>query len=147
MFLYGGSTATLRQLERRLSGEFPGLRLVGAFSPPFGEMRADQDEAIVEMINDSGARIVWVGLGCPKQEAWMQAHRGRVNAVMIGVGAAFDFHAGMVKRAPLWMQRCGFEWLHRLIQEPQRLATRYLVSNTVFLLAALPDVAIPRRPR
>src|SRR5262249_3983032 len=100
-FLYGGTPATLRTLEQRLRREFQGINIVGAFSPPFRELSAVEDAAIVDMINRSGARIVWVGLGCPKQEAWLRTHHGRVNAVMVGVGAAFDFHAGVVKRAPL----------------------------------------------
>jgi N-acetylglucosaminyldiphosphoundecaprenol N-acetyl-beta-D-mannosaminyltransferase len=92
---------------------------------------------MVTQINASGAGIVWVGLGCPKQELWMEAHRGRVNAVMVGVGAAFDFHAGTVKRAPKWMQNCSLEWLHRLLSEPKRLWRRYLVTNIVFLNGAV----------
>ena len=88
-------------------------------------------------INESGAGIVFVGLGCPKQEHWMAAHRGQVNAVMIGVGAAFDFHAGTVRRAPAWMRDNGLEWLHRLLSEPRRLWKRYLVTNTLFIVGAL----------
>ncbi len=147
IFLYGGTVETLRKLEARLSSEFPTLKVVGALAPPFGDITAEEDTAIADKINGSGARIVWVGLGCPKQEAWMHAHRGRVNAVMIGVGAAFDFHAGVIKRAPSWMQDHGLEWLHRLLQDPRRLATRYFVSNSIFLLAVLPNVALPRSPR
>lgn len=91
---------------------------------------------MVERINASGAGVVWVSLGCPKQEKWMAAHRGRVNAVMIGVWAAFDFHAGVVKRAPKWMRNTGLEWLHRLRSEPRRLCKRYLVTNTLFVIGA-----------
>ena len=87
-------------------------------------------------INASGAGTVWVGLGCPKQEQWMAAHRGRVQAVMIGVGAAFDYHAGKIKRAPAWMQDAGLEWFHRLLSEPHRLWRRYLVTNTLFIILA-----------
>ena len=137
MFLYGGSPSTLRHLEKRLRMEFEGINIVGAFSPPFRGLSAEEDSAIVDMINRSGARIVWVGLGCPKQEAWMHAHRHRIKAVMVGVGAAFDFHAGVVKRAPLWMRQNGLEWLHRLMQDPRRLATRYLVGNSAFIMAVL----------
>jgi N-acetylglucosaminyldiphosphoundecaprenol N-acetyl-beta-D-mannosaminyltransferase len=143
-FLYGGTLATLRILERRLRKEFPGIKIVGAFAPPFGALSAEEDAAIVDMINQSGAQIVWVGLGCPKQEAWMHAHRGRVNAVMVGVGAAFDFHAGIVKRAPLWMRQHGLEWLHRLLQDPRRLATRYIVGNSIFMMAVLLDSLFPK---
>jgi N-acetylglucosaminyldiphosphoundecaprenol N-acetyl-beta-D-mannosaminyltransferase len=143
MFLYGGTPSTLSKLERRLRAEFPGINIVGAFSPPFRDMSAEEDAAIVDMINRSAAHIVWVGLGCPKQEAWIQAHRDRVRAVMIGVGAAFDFHAGVVKRAPQWMQRNGLEWLHRLLQDPRRLARRYLVTNATFVLAVLLQSLFP----
>ena len=143
MLLYGGTPATLQRLERRLRAEFKGINIVGALSPPFREMTADEDAAAVDLINRSGARIVWVGLGCPKQEAWMHAHHSQVNAVMVGVGAAFDFHAGVARRAPLWMQRNGLEWLHRLSQDPRRLATRYLVGNSIFMIAMLPDLLFP----
>jgi N-acetylglucosaminyldiphosphoundecaprenol N-acetyl-beta-D-mannosaminyltransferase len=144
MFLYGGTPTTLQSLERRLRTEFPGINIVGAFSPPFRNLSTEEDAAIVNLINRSGARIVWVGLGCPRQEAWMRAHHNRVNAVMVGVGAAFDFHAGVVKRAPLWMRRNGLEWLHRLLQDPRRLAARYLVGNSIFIMAILLDL-VPRR--
>jgi len=139
MFLYGGTATALRSLERRLRTEFPGINVVGALSPPFRDPSAEEDAAIVDMINRSGAGIVWVGLGCPKQEAWMRAHHGRVNAVMVGVGAAFDFHAGVVERAPLWMRRNGLEWLHRLFQDPRRLAKRYLIGNSLFIVAVSLD--------
>lgn len=143
MFLYGGTPATLRRLEQRLRAEFQGIKIVGTFSPPFRQLSEREDADIVDMINRSGARIVWVGLGCPKQEAWIHAHQSRVHAVMIGVGAAFDFHAGVTKRAPLWMQRHGLEWLHRLLQDPHRLAKRYLVGNSIFILAGLLDSLFP----
>ena len=143
MFLYGSTPSTLSKLERRLRSEFPGINIVGTFSPPFRNMSAEEDAGIVDMINRSAARIVWVGLGCPKQEAWMQAHRDRVRAVMIGVGAAFDFHAGVVKRAPQWMQRNGLEWLHRLLQDPRRLAKRYLVTGAIFVMAVLLESLFP----
>lgn len=143
MFLYGATPETLRQLEQRLRTEFPDINVVGSFSPPFRNLSPEEDAAIVDMINQSGARIVWVGLGCPKQEAWMKAHRQRVNAVMVGVGAAFDFHSGAVQRAPLWMQRNGLEWLHRILQDPRRLAKRYLVANTIFLMAVLRSSLVP----
>ncbi len=137
MFLYGGSPGTLQRLEQRIRTEFPGINIVGSYSPPRRPLSAEEDAAVVEMIDRSGARIVWVGLGCPKQEGWMQAHRSRIRAVMLGVGAAFDFHAGDIKRAPQWMQQNGLEWLHRLFQDPRRLASRYLVTNSLFILALL----------
>lgn len=145
IFLYGGSPGTLQRLEQCIRTEFAGINIVGAHSPPRRPLSAEEDEAVVRMINQSGARLVWVGLGCPKQESWMQAHRGRINAVMLGVGAAFDFHAGDVKRAPQWMQKNGLEWLHRLSQDPRRLASRYLVANSLFILALLKASLLSRR--
>jgi len=132
MYCYGAAPATLALLEARLRAAFPALRMAME-SPPFRALTPQEDAAAVERINASGAGIVFVGLGCPKQERWMADHRGRVQAVMIGVGAAFDFHAGTVRRAPLWMQRRGLEWLHRLASEPRRLWRRYLVTNTLFV--------------
>jgi N-acetylglucosaminyldiphosphoundecaprenol N-acetyl-beta-D-mannosaminyltransferase len=137
IYLYGGSDATNRLLAEHLPRRFPGLVIGGAHSPPFRPLTPAEDEAVCTAINCSGARTVWVGLGCPKQEKWMAAHRGRIQAVMIGVGAAFDYHAGTIPRAPLWMQHNGLEWLHRLASEPRRLWKRYLVSNTLFLWHAL----------
>ena len=95
-------------------------------------MTGKEDAEVVDRINMSGAGIVWVSLGCPKQEKWMALHKGRINAVMVGVGAAFDYHAGTIKRAPIWMQHNGLEWLHRLCSEPTRLWRRYFITNTLF---------------
>jgi N-acetylglucosaminyldiphosphoundecaprenol N-acetyl-beta-D-mannosaminyltransferase len=136
IYCYGSTEATLALLESRLRAAFPALRL-SMESPPFRTLSSDEDAAAVGRINASGAGIVFVGLGCPKQERWMAEHRGRVNAVMIGVGAAFDFHAGTVTRAPAWMRDNGLEWLHRLASEPRRLWRRYLVTNTLFILGAV----------
>jgi N-acetylglucosaminyldiphosphoundecaprenol N-acetyl-beta-D-mannosaminyltransferase len=136
IFLFGGTQETLDRLQERIAATFPGLRIAGSYSPPFRALSAAEDEAVVAMLNDSGATTVWVCLGCPKQEAWMAEHRGRVHAVMIGVGAAFGFHAGIVRRAPPWMQRMSLEWLHRLLSEPGRLWRRYLTTNTLFIVAA-----------
>jgi N-acetylglucosaminyldiphosphoundecaprenol N-acetyl-beta-D-mannosaminyltransferase len=144
IFLYGGSDATLAILQARLLETFPGLRIAGSISPPFRRLTVEEDAADVERINASGAGTVWVSLGCPKQEKWMAAHRGRINAVMIGVGAAFDYHAGTIRRAPLWMQRRGLEWLHRLCSEPGRLWKRYLVTNTLFVVGAIKQLAFGR---
>lgn len=137
VYLYGSTPTTLVALEQRLHAALPGLVIAGRRSPPFRPLTAEEDEADVAAINASGAGVVWVSLGCPKQELWMAAHAGRVHAVMVGVGAAFDFHAGTVARAPNWMRRNGLEWLHRLASEPRRLWRRYLVTNTLFLLGAL----------
>ena len=115
---------------------FPGLRVAGTLSPPFRSLTPAEDEEVVGTINESGATVVWVGLGCPKQEIWMAEHRDRVRAVMVAVGAAFNFHAGTARRAPRWMQRFALEWLHRLISEPRRLWRRYLTTNLAFIGAA-----------
>lgn len=136
IFFYGSTTDTLDKLRRRLVAAFPALRVAGMESPPFRPLTSEEDAAAVERINASGAGIVFVGLGCPKQERWMAEHRGLINAVMIGVGAAFDFHAGTVSRAPVWMRNRGLEWLHRLVSEPRRLWRRYLVTNTLFIFGA-----------
>lgn len=136
VYLYGSTEETLSALNKRLQAAFPSLKVVGMESPPFRKLSAEEDFTAVERINTSGASIVFIGLGCPKQERWMAEHRGKVNAVMIGVGAAFDFHAGTVKRAPKWMQDAGLEWLHRLASEPRRLWKRYLVTNTLFVIGA-----------
>ena len=137
IFLYGGSVDTLARLSARITATFPGLRIAGTHSPPYRTLSSDEDQAVVEQINASGATTVWVCLGCPKQELWMAQHRGRVQAVMVGVGAAFAFHAGTARRAPRWMQRLSLEWLHRLVSEPRRLWRRYLSTNTVFMMAAM----------
>jgi N-acetylglucosaminyldiphosphoundecaprenol N-acetyl-beta-D-mannosaminyltransferase len=134
VYFFGGTDATLEKLNHAIRQRFPKLRIGGSYSPSFSGTSADEDERHVDSINRSGAHVVFIGLGCPKQETWMAAHRGRVNAVMIGVGAAFDFHAGTIKRAPLWAQRNGLEWLYRLYSEPRRLFWRYLVTNTLFLI-------------
>lgn len=134
VFFYGSTESTLDKLRDALAVQFPRLRIAGAYSPPFRALTAEEDNDIVERINASGAHVVFVGLGCPKQEKWMADHRGRINAVMIGVGAAFDYHAGVIKRAPLWWQNHGLEWLYRLGSEPRRLFKRYFVTNTLFIL-------------
>lgn len=136
IYLYGSTETTLAALQRMLRARWPALRIAGAESPPFRALTPEEDAAVVQRINASGACTVWVSLGCPKQELWMAAHRGRVHAVMLGVGAAFDFHAGVVPRAPAWMRNNGLEWLHRLASEPGRLWKRYLLTNTSFMLGA-----------
>ena len=137
IYLLGGTESTLQRLQLALCAQHPGLRVAGTCSPPFRALSAEEDEAIVARINASGAGVVWVGLGCPKQELWMHAHRGRVQAVMVGVGAAFQYLSGETPRAPLWMQHAGLEWLHRLATEPRRLWRRYAFTNSYFAVAAL----------
>ncbi len=141
VFLYGSSEETLEILKSKLQAAFPNLKIAGAISPPFREITNEEDDAFVEQINTSGAGVLWVSLGCPKQELWMAAHRGRINAVMVGVGAAFEYHAGAIKRAPKWMQDNGLEWFYRLVSEPRRLWKRYLVTNTLFVIGAVKQLA------
>jgi len=137
-FFYGAGEGVPERLAARLASRFPGLVVAGTFSPPFRPLSPQEDEEIVEMINATKPDIVWVGLGAPKQERWMSEHLGRVNAsVLVGVGAAFDFHAGLKPQAPRWMQRSGLEWFFRLLTEPRRLARRYLVNNPLFLFNLL----------
>ncbi len=136
IYLYGSTEATLARLAVLVAREFPGVVVAGLHSPPFdGTMRL-QDDADVAAINAACANVVFVSLGCPKQEKWMAEHRERVHALMIGVGAAFDYHGGTLARAPLWVQRSGFEWLFRLGCEPRRLLRRYVVTNTRFMAGA-----------
>jgi len=135
VYFYGDHPSTLQSLRQVLQRDLPALRVAGLHSPPFQDMTPEQDRQIVEQINASGANIVFVALGCPKQEKWIAAHRGRIAAPMLGVGAAFGFHAGAKRRAPRWVRRCGLEWLHRLASEPRRLFRRYAVTNTIFIWA------------
>ncbi len=132
--LYGGSPAVLERLQEVIANRFPTLQVVFALSPPFRPLTPDEDEEIVASINRSGARILFIGLGTPKQDYWMAEHRGRVQAVMLGVGAAFDFLAGAKPQAPRWMMRAGLEWLFRLATEPRRLWKRYLRDNPRFVV-------------
>ena len=144
VYFFGSSRETLGLLAQRIVAAFPQLNVVGFEAPPFRPITAEEDAESVERINTSGAGLVFVGLGCPKQEHWMLAHRGRINAVMLGVGAAFDFHAGTVSRAPVWMRDNGLEWLHRLASEPRRLWKRYLVTNTLFVLGAAKQLLLKK---
>jgi N-acetylglucosaminyldiphosphoundecaprenol N-acetyl-beta-D-mannosaminyltransferase len=137
-FFYGGGDGVADLLAERLSARFPGLEVAGCFTPPFRPMTEQEDADLVALLNERPPDIVWVGLSTPKQERWMAAHVGRVQAAaLIGVGAAFDMHAGLLPQAPAWMQRAGLEWLYRLMKEPRRLWRRYLANNPRFLLAIL----------
>jgi N-acetylglucosaminyldiphosphoundecaprenol N-acetyl-beta-D-mannosaminyltransferase len=135
LFLYGGrNQGALVQLALNLRTRYPGLKIVGGYAPPFRPLSADEEDAVVDEINRSGADVVWVGIGVPKQEKWMAAMRDRLDApVLVGVGAAFDFHAGLVAQAPNWMQSLGLEWAFRLGTEPRRLWRRYLRYNPRFV--------------
>ena len=132
-YFYGSTEETLEKLRDTLHEKYPDVSVAGMYSPPFRPLTEEEDEAIVAQINTSGADFVWVGLGAPKQENWMAAHQGRVHGLMVGVGAAFDYMAGNIHRAPKWMQNCNLEWLYRLLQDPKRLFKRYLVTNTKFI--------------
>ena len=149
MYLYGGrNQGALVQLALNLRKRFPGVKIVGGYSPPFRDLTEEEQEAIVEEMNRSRADVVWVGVGAPKQEKWMAATRDRLDApVLVGVGAAFDFHAGLKRQAPRWVQRSGLEWLFRLATEPRRLWRRYLVNNPAFVWRVLlQELAIGTRP-
>lgn len=138
IYLYGGrhDEGARGLLVRRLSERFPGLPIAGSSAPPFRPLTAAEDEREIELINASGAQVVWVGTGQPRQEQWMHRMRPRLRApVLVGVGAAFDFHAGLVKQAPPWMGRYGLEWSYRLMREPRRLWRRYARYNPRFVVA------------
>jgi N-acetylglucosaminyldiphosphoundecaprenol N-acetyl-beta-D-mannosaminyltransferase len=130
--LYGGTPELLETLVQALKARFPNLQVACQIAPPFRPLTAEEDQAVTQEIVASGARILFVGIGCPKQERWMAAHKDRIPAVMLGVGAAFDFHVGRVRQAPRWMQVAGLEWLFRLLMEPRRLWKRYAKHNPRF---------------
>jgi GDP-L-fucose synthase len=135
-FLYGGKEGVANRAAESLRRTFPDLQVVGTYSPPFRALTPDEDERVIDMINRSDADAVWIGLSTPKQELWMREHVGRLEApALFGIGAAFDFLAGDVRRAPRWLQHTGFEWVHRLVSEPRRLGPRYLRSNPAFARA------------
>lgn len=138
-FFYGSTNDTLEMLKSELVKRYPSLDIAGMFSPPFRELTKLEDNEIVDMINKTRPDFIWVGLGAPKQEYWMSRNRGKLKGLMIGVGAGFDYFAGNINRAPLWMQKMSLEWLFRLIQEPQRLWKRYLVYNTRFLILVIKE--------
>jgi N-acetylglucosaminyldiphosphoundecaprenol N-acetyl-beta-D-mannosaminyltransferase len=130
---YGGSPEALEKLLLYVAARFPKLQVAYSYSPPFRPLTAEEDKAVVEAINNSGARILFIGLSSPQQNIWMAAHRPEVRAVMLGVGAAFDFLSGVKKQSPRWMMRIGLEWLFRLSTEPRRLWKRYFERNPRFV--------------
>ena len=132
-FFYGSSQKTLNKLKEVIEDRYPGAQVVGTISPPFRDLTPEEDREYVHEINESGADFLWVGLGAPKQENYMAAHKDMINALMIGVGAAFDYESGNIKRAPMWMQKRNLEWLYRLMQDPKRLLKRYIVTNIKYL--------------
>ena len=132
-FFYGSKQETLDLLEEKLNENYPGIQIVGMYSPPFRPLTDEEDVMVIKMINDAKPDFVWVGLGAPKQEKWMASHQGKIDGLMIGVGAGFDYYAGNIERAPEWMQKSNMEWFYRLIQDPKRLFNRYLHTNTKFI--------------
>jgi N-acetylglucosaminyldiphosphoundecaprenol N-acetyl-beta-D-mannosaminyltransferase len=133
-YFYGGKPGVAERLVARLQERFPGLQVAGTYTPPFRRLTAEEDAEVTAEIVATRPHIVWVGLSTPTQEYWMRDHVGRIpGATLMGVGAAFDFHTGDVKRAPAWMRRRGLEWLHRLLSEPRRLWRRYLVLAPKFV--------------
>lgn len=140
-YFYGAAPGVADELAERLRRQFPEIQIAGTFSPPYRTLTTQEDDAIVQQINATKPDMIWVGLGCPKQERWMQEHASRLCAsVLLGVGQAFDIHAGRLKRAPAWMRASGLEWLFRLCSEPRRLWRRYLVYNTGFVLLWLRSI-------
>lgn len=137
---YGGRPEVLETLASKMLARYAGLNVAYLCSPPFRRLSREEKDEIIGNINLSGTRILFVGLGCPKQEIWMAEHRGKVNAVMLGVGAAFDFHAGVKLQAPTWIQGLGLEWLFRFLTEPRRLWKRYLYHNPRFVILAIVDL-------
>lgn len=133
VYLYGSTTDILECIVDKIEKTIPKLEIAGICSPPFRSLTEQEETDIVSNINESGANIVLVALGCPKQEKWMANNKGKINSVMIGVGGAFPVYAGKQKRAPKWMQNMSLEWFYRLCQEPARLCKRYFVTNTLFL--------------
>lgn len=134
MFLLGSKEPYLSNLQSNLQRTFSGIKVVGSYSPPFGPWSSEETEKMIRLINDSEADILWLGVSTPKQDKWIYSVKDRLRTkVAIAVGAAFDFHSGKVIRAPIWVQKVGFEWFHRLLQDPQRLWKRYLIGNIHFI--------------
>lgn len=131
-FFYGSTQATLDKMKAVIERDYPGMEIAGMYSPPFRQLTEEEDKNVINLINESNADFVWIGLGAPKQEYWMYDHKDKVNGIMIGVGAGFDYLAGYIKRAPKWMQRISLEWVYRLMQDPKRLGKRYFTTNIKF---------------
>lgn len=132
-YFYGSTEETLEKLKGRLQKNYPNIQIAGMYSPPFRPLTKEEDKIIIKIINDTNPDFIWVGLGAPKQEKWMAMHQGKVKGLMFGVGAGFDYYSGNIKRAPTWVQKINMEWFYRLMQDPKRLFTRYLKTNTKFL--------------
>ncbi len=133
VYIYGGDPKLKPLFDTYAQTHLPGLDLRGFYCPPFRPLSETEENQVIKQINDSGAQLILVSLGCPKQEKWMAAMKGRINGCMVGIGGAMPVMLGIKKRAPVWMQKASLEWLYRLIQEPARLHKRYLVTNTIFV--------------
>lgn len=136
-YFYGSKQENLELLEKKLKENYPGIKIAGMYSPPFRPLTEEEDKAVIERINEANPDFVWIGLGAPKQEKWMAAHQGKIDGLMLGVGAGFDYYAENIKRAPMWMQKHNLEWVYRLVQDPKRLFKRYWSTNTKFIWNAM----------
>jgi len=132
-YFYGSTDETLEKLFNNLRSDYPGIKIAGMYSPPFRPLSQQEDREIVARINETDPDFVWIGLGAPKQEIWMAEHQGKIKGLMVGVGAAFDYFAGNIERAPEWMQKSNLEWFYRLMQDPKRLIARYWHTNNKFI--------------
>jgi N-acetylglucosaminyldiphosphoundecaprenol N-acetyl-beta-D-mannosaminyltransferase len=141
-YFYGSTEETLAKLRKKLNERYPKLNVVGMYSPPFRPITPEEDKLIVDNINNCNPNVIWVGLGAPKQEIWMHEHLGKITALMIGVGAGFNYHADEIKRAPKLFQSLSLEWLYRLFQDPKRLWKRYFYYNTKFLIIGIKSLII-----
>lgn len=136
-YFYGSTEETLQKLHKVLKRDYPGIQITGMYSPPFRPLTEKENRLVVKHINESEPDFVWVGLGAPKQERWMAEHQGKIKGFMVGVGAGFDYLAGNISRAPMWVQKINLEWVYRLWQDPKRLFGRYWHTNTRFIWNAM----------
>lgn len=132
-YFYGSTEDTIKKVVKRLKSSYPGIDIAGHYSPPFRELTCEEIKQVQDSINKLDADFIWIGLGAPKQERWMSLNKGLIKGLMIGVGAGFDYYAGNINRAPMWMQKTNLEWLYRLFQEPRRLFKRYFYTNIQFI--------------
>lgn len=136
-YFYGSTEETLEKLYQVLLNDYPGIQIAGMYSPPFRPLTEEENHLVMERINETQPDFVWIGLGAPKQERWMAEHQGKIKGFMVGVGAGFDYFAGNISRAPMWMQKTNLEWVYRLLQDPKRLFGRYWHTNTKFIWNAM----------
>ncbi|MFW0899374.1 WecB/TagA/CpsF family glycosyltransferase [Clostridium perfringens] len=139
-YFYGSTNQTLSKLKENLILKYPNINIVGMYSPPFRELFEEEEKKIIDIINNTNPDFIWVGLGAPKQEIWMYKQTNKLNGLMIGVGAGFDYFSGKIKRAPIWMQKLSLEWLYRLLQEPKRLFKRYFYTNSKFIVLIIKEI-------